>query len=65
MRAREVNEISKTDPKESKHGEDLYQNAGADDSRYVIDSKAGRSLGEPQGHTGLFGSRQAAIADFT
>ena len=48
LRAKQANESSKRDPKESKHREDLYQNAGGDDDRYVIDSKARRSFGEQQ-----------------
>ena len=45
-RAKEANEGCERDPEETKHGEPLYQNAGRNDGRYVIDSKAGRSFGE-------------------
>ena len=31
------------DPEESKHGEELYRNAGGGEGRYVIDSSASRS----------------------
>jgi hypothetical protein len=36
------------DPEESKHGEELYQNAGGGNGRYDIDSRAGWNSGEPQ-----------------
>ena len=57
MRAKEANEGCERDPEETKHGEQLYQNTGRDDGRYVIDSKAGRSFGEAQlGESELLGT---------
>lgn len=47
-RAKQANESSETDPKESKHGEDLYQNAGEGDRSYAIDFKGGQNFGEGQ-----------------
>jgi hypothetical protein len=47
-RAKEANEGCEADAEELKHGEQLYQNAAGDDGRYVIDSRACRSFGEPQ-----------------
>jgi hypothetical protein len=47
-RAKEANEGCEADAEESKHGEQLYQNAAGDDGRCVIDSRACRSFGEPQ-----------------
>ena len=48
-RAKQANESSGTDPKESKHGEDLYQNAGEGDRSYAIDFKGGQDFGERHG----------------
>ena len=50
-RAKQANESSETDPKESKHVEDLYQNAGGGDRSYAIDFKGGRNFGERHGLT--------------
>jgi hypothetical protein len=47
-RAKQANESSETDPKESKHGEDLYQNEGGGDKSYAIDFKGGQNFGERQ-----------------
>ena len=46
-RVKEANEGCEAESEETKHGEELYQNAGGDDKSYVIDFKCGRSLGEP------------------
>ena len=58
-RAKQANESSETDPKESKHGEDLYQNAGEGDRSHAIDFKGGQNFGEGQQSTvrviGVFG----------
>ncbi|HEX2665763.1 MAG TPA: hypothetical protein VHM93_23245 [Candidatus Acidoferrum sp.] len=40
-RAKEANEGCEKDAEETKHGEQLYQNAGGDAGRHVIDSTAG------------------------
>ncbi len=51
-RAKQANESSTTDPKESKHGQDLYQNAGEGDRSYVIDFKGRQNFGERQATEG-------------
>ena len=48
-RAKQANESSETDPKESKHGKDSYQNAGGGDRSYAIDLKGGQNSGETTG----------------
>ena len=39
LRAREANDGCETDPEGTKHGEQLYQNAGEDDGRCVIGNR--------------------------
>jgi hypothetical protein len=54
MRAKEANQRSEAESRETKHAGMLSQNSDVDETSYVIDSKVGRSFGEEHSSSSPF-----------